>query len=554
MDEISTNLRLFDLKPGASQQDLKFAYKRLVKQWHPDRFAHDPGKAKLAEEKIKEINLAYASLKVYLENPHQPRSTAKAATTVKKRTITAKEFYDRATDLVKEGKYQEATEELGRAIKKNPNYAEAYRYRGFLFSLLGFELRAEKDLKKAEFLGIRITQNSSEFTTNPRSCASNSSAATEATPSRDKVDYFEQCFYKSSTNSSKTQAPVSEQSPHSVREDSKDSNFRVEPDVSAKPESNPPGHKVQDQDYGGHATVQKVEIKLEYSLAHQLNSASVLATSSNCRIIAVGHEDGSISLWNTKTKRQFHSLVGHTGKVTCLKFSDDNQILFSGSEDGTVRLWNLSDGNFIKSLNTHKGSVNGLEICYLRKLLITAGNDGAVRVWDLKKSTLVRQILNHEAPVPSIALNSTGEITICGTHDGSIRFCHTLRGGIVKWLNAHQTPVSALAFSQDGQHFASGAVDGQVMVWDFPKADHKKILQSIRHPVSALAFCQGDQFLCGIDGSGKLLVWEIDSGNLDTFKMAHSSGATTLIPVAENKVLSAGDDSSIHQWQVHRKV
>jgi WD40 repeat protein len=490
MDEISTNFRLFSLQPGASQQDLKVAYKRLVKQWHPDRFAHDPSKAKLAEEKIKEINLAYASLKVYLENPHQSRSTANAATTVQKRTITAKEFYDRATDLVKDGKYQEATEELGRAIKKNPNYAEAYRYRGFLFSLLGFELRAEKDLKQAEFLGIRITQNGNDYTPEETRQWSPPPASTSSVNQGEKAE---------------------------------------------------PEHETSEP---------LVSIELELSLAQELDPIYTLAASSNQRTIAVGHENGSISLWNTKTKRQFHSLVGHTGKVTCLKFSDDNQILFSGSEDGTVRLWNLSDGNFIKSLNTHKGSVNGLEICYLRKLLITAGHDGVVRVWDLKKSTLIRQILNHEAPVPTIALNSTGEITVCGTHDGSIRFCHTLRGGIVKWLSAHQTPVSALAFSQDGQHFASGAVDGEVMVWGFPSGDRKTILPSVQSSINALAFSINGQLLYGADSSGQFLVWDIPSGALAATREAHSSKATALLPILEDRILTAGADGSIHQWRV----
>ena len=49
-------------KPGASAQELKAAYKDMAKVWHPDRFAHDPPLQQKAQEKLKEINEAYAHL------------------------------------------------------------------------------------------------------------------------------------------------------------------------------------------------------------------------------------------------------------------------------------------------------------------------------------------------------------------------------------------------------------------------------------------------------------------------------------------------------------
>jgi len=50
------------LRPGASSVDVKQAYRRLVKQWHPDRFAHDARSQRIAEEKLKEINEAYSAV------------------------------------------------------------------------------------------------------------------------------------------------------------------------------------------------------------------------------------------------------------------------------------------------------------------------------------------------------------------------------------------------------------------------------------------------------------------------------------------------------------
>lgn len=47
------------VRPGASALEIKTAYRKLVKQWHPDRFTHDPRSQRVAEEKLKEINEAY---------------------------------------------------------------------------------------------------------------------------------------------------------------------------------------------------------------------------------------------------------------------------------------------------------------------------------------------------------------------------------------------------------------------------------------------------------------------------------------------------------------
>src|ERR1700720_2547948 len=55
--------KILELKPGASPDQVKQAYRDLARVWHPDRFSHDPRLQQRAQEKLKEINHAYEQLR-----------------------------------------------------------------------------------------------------------------------------------------------------------------------------------------------------------------------------------------------------------------------------------------------------------------------------------------------------------------------------------------------------------------------------------------------------------------------------------------------------------
>ncbi|MGD0681237.1 MAG: J domain-containing protein [Terracidiphilus sp.] len=62
-------LQLLGVAMDASEDEIKAAYRLLVKVWHPDRFPGDPKLKEAAENKLKEINSAY----VFLTSPAAKR-------------------------------------------------------------------------------------------------------------------------------------------------------------------------------------------------------------------------------------------------------------------------------------------------------------------------------------------------------------------------------------------------------------------------------------------------------------------------------------------------
>ena len=82
--DIKQSFEILELDRGASTDEIKQSYKDIVTVWHPDRFPNNPRLKQKAEEKLKEVNVAYDTLKSYLSSeqrmePKQEKAQPDAA-------------------------------------------------------------------------------------------------------------------------------------------------------------------------------------------------------------------------------------------------------------------------------------------------------------------------------------------------------------------------------------------------------------------------------------------------------------------------------------------
>lgn len=83
--DIKRCFEILELDRGVSPDKAKQAYKDMVNIWHPDRFSNNPRLKQKAEEKLKEINVAYETLESYLSSkqwtePYPKKAEPAAAT------------------------------------------------------------------------------------------------------------------------------------------------------------------------------------------------------------------------------------------------------------------------------------------------------------------------------------------------------------------------------------------------------------------------------------------------------------------------------------------
>lgn len=75
--DIDECYRILELRPNASMEQVKQAWRELVKVWHPDRFSNDVNLQRKAQERLKRINGAYDILERHLNSEATPQPEIK---------------------------------------------------------------------------------------------------------------------------------------------------------------------------------------------------------------------------------------------------------------------------------------------------------------------------------------------------------------------------------------------------------------------------------------------------------------------------------------------
>lgn len=76
--DIQRSFEILELHRSASLDEAKQAYKDIVNVWHPDRFSNNPRLKQKAEGKLKEINVAYETVRSFLSRKQEVEPQQKA--------------------------------------------------------------------------------------------------------------------------------------------------------------------------------------------------------------------------------------------------------------------------------------------------------------------------------------------------------------------------------------------------------------------------------------------------------------------------------------------
>ncbi|MBA3393851.1 MAG: protein kinase [Deltaproteobacteria bacterium] len=107
-----------------------------------------------------------------------------------------------------------------------------------------------------------------------------------------------------------------------------------------------------------------------------------LAISRDGKMIAAGAVDGTIGIWDTRTRRQLHTLRGPSATFSVVAFDPSATVLASGAADGVVSLWDLTNGQKLADLPTENRKAVNMVAFDPRGRQLAVGRVDSVSVWD----------------------------------------------------------------------------------------------------------------------------------------------------------------------------
>jgi len=105
-----------------------------------------------------------------------------------------------------------------------------------------------------------------------------------------------------------------------------------------------------------------------------------------CGNLVVGaSSDKTCRVWNMRTERMIHHLVGHAHKVTCVRFFDDGHAVVTGSADRSLKVWDIRARTYRQTVTLRHSSISNCVDTASNGVDIVSGHhDGGLRFWDAR--------------------------------------------------------------------------------------------------------------------------------------------------------------------------
>ncbi len=176
--------------------------------------------------------------------------------------------------------------------------------------------------------------------------------------------------------------------------------------------------------------------KEEFSIG---NSDMVWSTTAipKQELVIFGSQDGTISIWNVKTRQKEYSFQAHTNSVRAVCVTSDGERIISVSEDKTLKIWKVGSWENEATINAHTGSVLAVAVTSDGTKIISASgstiynllsNDYTIKIWNLERCVKNRlfNFENSKTPhtnsVEVVDFTSDGKQVRSASKDGNLKF------------------------------------------------------------------------------------------------------------------------------------
>jgi WD40 repeat protein len=198
------------------------------------------------------------------------------------------------------------------------------------------------------------------------------------------------------------------------------------------------------------------------------SSAQVIAFSADGRLLAVGSEEGLVTIFHPQTGAEQRRLQAPGKFLYSVGFSPDDRLVFAAGLDSSVTIWETTTGREIDtSPLMHRGAIYSAAFSPDGQFFASGSWDRTVRIWDTSSWREVQVMIDATAAAQSVTFSPNGHYLAWGATDSAVKLWHRSTGEL-HTLRGHLGYIRGVAFSPDGKFLASASEDGTAKIWNVP--------------------------------------------------------------------------------------
>jgi len=304
------------------------------------------------------------------------------------------------------------------------------------------------------------------------------------------------------------------------------------------------------------------KIKTKYVINYHKNKVNVVILSRDQRILAVGSNDKTISLWDTRTMKFIGSLEGHNKNVQCLAMTIDSKKLFSGAEDNTLRCWDLELMKEIKISKHFVGNVTSVNLYNIESIdnsdsglrILSSSTDKSIGIFDENLRLIKSQRLNIGQINCSIPTYNN-RICYSGGQEDDIRVHNLLEDSLESLHNfeAHKGGILSITISENDEKLYSSGFDSKIKIWSILDNEKTILIYSMSsvHNINKLVLNWKGNTLFTVSEK-KISMWNLENyKKIAEYENSEKAKISSIcLTMDETTLYSGSSDKKVRAWNL----
>ncbi|HQR07553.1 MAG TPA: WD40 repeat domain-containing protein [Gemmatales bacterium] len=276
---------------------------------------------------------------------------------------------------------------------------------------------------------------------------------------------------------------------------------------------------------------------------------SALCFRPDGSVLATGHDDGRVRLWDVASASMIREWGTESSAVSSLSFSTDGQRLAVGREDRSLDLLDCAHGVVIGKLKGHSDRISGIAWHPTTRFFATSSWDTTCRLWNVSQGEQVF-ILNGQADqVHAVAFSPDGSILASTDSEATIWLWEPFHGKVIRKLKSHVGEVTQLAFTPDGSYLLSGGSDGRLILWNVATGENVLHTTADSTHASRIRLSPKQDQVAAILGGHSIYVWDAQQGTpVKTIESLPSLATAITYQTGTTGLASGHDDGRVYFW------